>query len=569
MKIKVLIIEDMEQAATALEQQLRHYSQPCLTDKARTIDQALQRLQVANHREDYYDLILCDYNMGEGTNGQQLLEYLRSERLIPRKTGFIMVTAESSYSKVASAVELIPDAYLLKPFTLDGLSERIDFALGKRAALRQAIDYLDQEEPDYAAATKACNAVVLAANKYALEALKLKTECLLLQEQWGEAASVFDKILAWRATPWAEVGLARAIRLMGDPDLAHRKLAKTIEKFPRFVSAYDELAALELETGDSKQAQATLENAHSVVPSNRRTRELGLLALQNNDLEKATEFLKIVAERDRYGLKRSTEDFFALATAYRRLGKHEEALSVIEKIKDHFPETKPLTLRKMAAEANILLAAQRKFDAKKKALDALEIHENQMDPRAQLELAEACYQCDMKDAAEEIFVHVAENWQESPKVISAVRESMQRAGMGDYGTDRLDGSIKELIRLNNLAAAQIRQGAYDEAVSNLEKVAKRLLRNATVQANYTQALLLWIEHKSPKRPKDLPSNSKPQQYLMLAREHLRQLASIDSKHRHLESLRKLMSKLSGENHSLDDVQGIETTQEASTMEKGR
>jgi DNA-binding response OmpR family regulator len=570
MKIKVLIIEDMEQALAAIEQQLVRSHYQCITDKCRTIEQALQRISVANHKVDYYDLILCDYNMGEGTNGQQLLEYLRSERLIPRKTAFIMVTGESAYSKVASAVELIPDGYLLKPFTLGSLVERIDFALEKREALKDAIQFMDhQEAPDYPAAIKACNAVILAANKFALEALKLKSECLLSQEQWSEAAMVYDKIIAWRATPWAEVGLARAIRLMGDPELAEKKLAKTVEKFPQFVSAYDELAALEAVNGNTVEAQATLERAHAVVPSNRRTRELGLLALQNNDLEKATKFLKIVTERDRYGLKRSTEDFFSLAVAFRKLGKHEEALSVIDSLKDHFPDTKPLTVRKMAAQANIFISAKRPFDAKRTALDALELLENQMDPNTQIELAEACYQSELKENAEEIFVHVAENWQEFPKVVNAVKTTMQRVGMGDYGDERIEGSIKELVRLNNLAASQIRKGEYDQAVGNLQKVAKRLLRNATVQANYTQALLLWIEHNSPKKPKDLPANSKPREYLMLAREHLRQLASIDSKHRHLEGLRKLLSKLSGENQGLEDVQEFDSTQEAASMEKGR
>lgn len=568
MEIKVLIIEDMEKVSAAIEQQLRSSVYVCSVDRCRTIDQALQRLSVANHQADPYDLILCDYNMGEGTNGQQLLEYLRSERLIPRRTGFIMVTAESAYSKVASAVELIPDGYLLKPFTLDALIQRIDFAMEKRAALKEAIQFIDQDEPDYPAAIKACNAVILAASRFALEALKLKAECLLSQQQWGEAASVYDKILAWRPTPWAEVGLARAIRLMGKPELAEKKLAKTVEDFPQFVAAYDELAALAEENGDHEGAQTILEKAHAVVPSNRRTRALGLLALKNNDLEKATNFLKVVTERDRYGLKRSTEDFFALAVACRQLGKHDEAMAVIASLKDHFPETRPLTVRKMAAEANILVAAKRPFDAKKKVQDALELHEPQMEPRTQIELAEACYQCGIKDQAEEIFVHVAENWQEEAKVLGAVKETMHRVGMGDYGKDRIDGTIKDLIRLNNLAAAQIRQGNYDEAVRNLEPVAKRLMRHATVQANYAQALLLWIEHKSPKNPRELPENSKPRQYLMLAREHLRLLASIDAKHRHLENLRKLFAKLSGETQVLAGVKAASATQEAASMEKG-
>ena len=56
-----------------------------------------------------FDLVLCEYDLEGGQDGQQLLEDLRHHKLIPLSTMFFMVTAEGNYGKVVSAAELAPD----------------------------------------------------------------------------------------------------------------------------------------------------------------------------------------------------------------------------------------------------------------------------------------------------------------------------------------------------------------------------------------------------------------------------------------------------------------------------
>ena len=72
-----------------------------------------------------YDFILCDFNLGEGRDGQQLLEELRHGKLISLETVFMMVTAESYYEKVVAAAELTPDDYMIKPFSAEVLCNRL------------------------------------------------------------------------------------------------------------------------------------------------------------------------------------------------------------------------------------------------------------------------------------------------------------------------------------------------------------------------------------------------------------------------------------------------------------
>lgn len=543
MKRKVLVVEDQEQVGLLIEHLLMEIDKFNVQHSS-SAAHSIERIKAADKLP--YDLILCDYHLGENTNGQQLLEHLRFERHIPRRTGFIMLTGDASYPAVASAVELVPDSYLLKPFTRDGLASRVRLAIEKREALKSVYAALDQPEPDWKAAVLACNAMIAEGNRFMLEALRVKAECQLRLGNWGDAASVYDKIVAWRPTAWAEVGRARAIRSMGRPELALDKLKATLHLFPQFVAAYDELAALALESGHAQMAQEILEKAHVIVPSNRRSRQLGLLALDNGNLELACKHLRVVVDRDRYGLMRSTEDFFGLASALHQLDRHDEAITVLDSLKDHFPETRPLTVRKMTAEAMVKLACERIGDARQTVRDALELRDDRMEPRTQLELAEACHHCGEEVAGRKIFLHVAENWQEDPKVVASVRTIMARVVDPEECTRVIDYSLQELVAANNDAAALMKAGRIEEVIAKMEVIAKRLPNHATVQANFTQALLTWLEQHAHPKLMELPYDSRPRRYLATAREHLKRLAVINPTHPHLPSLQRHFAKLTGE-----------------------
>ncbi len=66
-----------------------------------------------------FDLILSDYHLDDGRDGQQLLEELREQHLISLSTVFMLITAERTYRNVVSVAELAPDDYLINPFTAE------------------------------------------------------------------------------------------------------------------------------------------------------------------------------------------------------------------------------------------------------------------------------------------------------------------------------------------------------------------------------------------------------------------------------------------------------------------
>ena len=91
--------------------------QPLARDALRTVAQTLGAFSVefaSNYQDAVYrirnntpDIILCDYMLGVGRSGQQLLEELRRFNLLADETIFMMVTGEQSYEHVVSAVELV------------------------------------------------------------------------------------------------------------------------------------------------------------------------------------------------------------------------------------------------------------------------------------------------------------------------------------------------------------------------------------------------------------------------------------------------------------------------------
>lgn len=76
------------------------------------------------------DLILVDWNM-PNMNG---LEFVKAYRTSNKTTPMIMVTTESEKARVIEAIKAGVNNYVIKPFTPDLLSQRINETMAKRPA---------------------------------------------------------------------------------------------------------------------------------------------------------------------------------------------------------------------------------------------------------------------------------------------------------------------------------------------------------------------------------------------------------------------------------------------------
>jgi DNA-binding response OmpR family regulator len=145
---------------------------------ASTYQDAIYRI-----RNNTPDIILCDYVLGDGRSGQQMLEELRRFNLLPDETIFMMVTGEQSYEQVVSAVELVPDDYIIKPFSPDKLMLRLERIVAKKSFFAKYYKEKRQKEYAKALATLQAQRDSEAGRPYRFEILRQQAEVLARQRR--------------------------------------------------------------------------------------------------------------------------------------------------------------------------------------------------------------------------------------------------------------------------------------------------------------------------------------------------------------------------------------------------
>lgn len=257
-----------------------------------------------------YDIILCEYDLGggsDGQDGQQLLEDLRHHKLIGLMTIFIMITSEGIYSKVVSAAELTPTDYILKPFTVDVLSGRITRAIERRTAFLPVYQQIGQGNPREA--IRLCATAEVSHPRYATDFVRLRAELHVSLGENAEAEVLYTAAIASKAAGWSQLGLGRALFAMDRFEDAENVLRTLVGDNPRMVAAYDLLSRCREAAGDTAGAQAVLEEAVAVSPHViRRLRKLGEVAMQAGDLAAAEKSFKQVVVKARYSEFRNPED---------------------------------------------------------------------------------------------------------------------------------------------------------------------------------------------------------------------------------------------------------------------
>lgn len=484
-----LLIDDMPEMRNSMRIQLASAGlERC--DQARNIKEAIDRLSAGR-----YDLIVCDYNLGQGADGQQFLELVRRKQLLPLETAFLMVTGETGYEQVSTAAEYAPDDYLLKPFTADRLAARLGRILDKKEALLPIYQHMGAGKgaADRAKALAACEELLAENGRYTLDVLRIKGELLLESGRNEEALALYDGIVQERATPWAEVGKARALAALGDEVKAKFHLEQALVAYPSYLAAYDSLTSIVAKT-DKVAAQALVEQSLKVVPSTQRARALGTLALENRDFATAETAFRRTVEKDRTGFFKSHDDYSGLTKSYVEQGKTKEAFAAVKEMGTHFANTPDLKARQAALESQVHVKAG---DAKaaKAALDrALEIRKaSGLDPKAALEIAQACFASGLPEEAKQIIQVVAEDNDENAAILSQAQAVFAQAGLPDEGAIFLDATKKRMIKLNNDAVAMAKSGQLDQAIAMLTEAADRLSNNAQIALNAALALLMRVQ----------------------------------------------------------------------------
>jgi DNA-binding NarL/FixJ family response regulator/Flp pilus assembly protein TadD len=441
-----------------------------------------------------FDIILCEYDLEGGQDGQQLLEDLRHHKLINLATMFFMVTAEGNYGKVVSAAELAPTDYILKPFTADRLLERMARALEKRNVFMQVYQYM--ESGSQREAIEACLEGEKTHPRYAIDFMRLRAELHMFLGEPDQAEPIYQKLFEVKAIAWARLGLAKTLFMRERFVEAQNILEELVESNKKFVDAYDWLAKTHAAMGDLQKSQAVLASAVAVSPhAVQRLRKLGETALETGDVETAEKTLKQVVSKAKYSEFRDPEDHVKLVQTLVKKGDPVQAAAVIRDLDRSMGGQKNVAVCSAISSAMVHEYTgneQRLNEALVQALTGVR-EATGLSDAAKLELARNCLQNNMEEGATEVMREVMRNAPNNAAMSKAMAV-FEKAGKGDLALALAQQARQEVVDLVASGANKAKEGDFRGAVQLMVEAVNKLPDNPQVVFNAAVAVLKCLEN---------------------------------------------------------------------------
>jgi CheY-like chemotaxis protein/lipopolysaccharide biosynthesis regulator YciM len=483
--MRFLVVDDFSDFRMTVKGMLRDIGAP----NVETADSGEETLKLCRHKR--YDIILHDYNLGSGKNGQQVLEELLIGKLISHQCIFVMVTAESSQAMVLSALEHEPDAYLTKPFNSASLIQRLDKLVERKAALKPILQALDKQ--DYAAVLAACSSLSQQDKRYAPLCLRYQAGALRELGRLDELQALLTGVMAERAVPWACMAMGALLQVRGQYPQAAEVYEQALQSFPMLPGLYDGLAAALKAQGNSKRAQEVLQQAVKLSPlAIRRQMQLGKLALDNEDFASASKAYRQAVEQGRNSSFKTAENYLGLSQALTSqagdgsLDKRAQAdiNQTIGELQKSYSDDPAVQVRARLMHAQSLSKSGDAAQAKQLTADAM----NRLAELPQFFSAEVALQVagQLRDlgqpaASTELLKSCVEVYGDDPVVMQGIAKQTDDPA--------ILGAAKEAQELNRQGVRCYQQRQFDEALRIFRQALQLQPKNISSALNTAQSLL--------------------------------------------------------------------------------
>jgi tetratricopeptide (TPR) repeat protein len=445
-----------------------------------------------------YDVVLCDYNLGEGKNGQQVLEEARVRNLVNPSTVWLMVSAEKSVESVMGAAEHQPDAYLIKPITEGVLLTRLNRVWHKKQVFRM----IDQAyaEKDYLRAARLCDAQIELSKTHELDLLRMKAKLMERSGQPYKAREVYDHVLEQREYQWARAGLAKIRMANGEFDQARQAFQGVIAENRYYIDAYDQLAVAYQNLGKPEEACAILERAARLSPNSvTRQRNLGNLALKLGNIPMAEKAFRKCIAIGEYSIMKTPDAYLGLARVCGQKNDPKEALQLLLAAQREFGAEHPdIQLRTKITEG-LVYHESGDYRRARKAGDELEemlrATPERPDVPTCLELATLLFAVGVKDAPVELLCYVIRNNHDNPLLLDEVQKIFDKARLGDEGMAFIRASKKEASDLMNQGVLLWKTGKLGEAVEWMRNARKAVPNNQRILFNAAQIIVTYLQQQ--------------------------------------------------------------------------
>ena len=242
---------------------------------------------------EHFDIVVCNREFEDSDySGQDLLDELRREKLLPHSTVFLMVTAQASYNQVVEAAESALDGFLVRPYTAATLGTKLLEARNRKRELAPVLRALD--------AGQAQVALVHAVKRFQEQQPywaycgRLAAELMMTLQRPEDALRLFEHLVKAKPTAtWAHLGVARAQSALGDNAAARRTAQAALVQEPGSADAHDLMGRMWVEQCDLESALGEYRTAAGLTPGCLlRNQHAGALAFYQGHADDALKFLE-------------------------------------------------------------------------------------------------------------------------------------------------------------------------------------------------------------------------------------------------------------------------------------
>ncbi|MBB1076771.1 response regulator [Rhodoferax sp. 4810] len=480
-----LIVDDFQSMRTMLRDFVKSMGMT-------RVDTACHGKDAISHlAESRYDIVLCDYNLGPGANGQQVLEEARARNLIGVSTIWVIVTAEKTADMVMGAAEIKPDDYLLKPINQVLLQSRLEKLIARKQALG-AVETAIRAK-DFGAALAQCDLLLRMQSANTHEVLRIKSDLLQTLGDFDAARAVYESVLAQRSVAWAKTGLGKVLFYTGDCAGAIVLFEQVLTENQMYIEAADWLAKTHEALGDTVRAQQVLQDAVKLSPNSPlRQKKLGDTALKNGELDVAQAAFEKNIKISEFSAHKSPAVYARLAELLVDKGESQEALNVLKRSKTDFRYNSPAALQTAAAESRIY----QKLGQTDKAQAALASAEqlatqmgDKLSPELMVELARSQLKLGQKDKACQLLGQVVKNDHENAQLSSEIEAIFDAENLAGEGQALIQASRQEVIDINNQGVMLAKQGQFQQGALLLREAVKKLPSSEVMLVNLCGLLI--------------------------------------------------------------------------------
>lgn len=322
LKIKCLVVDDEASMVRTISNMLTRIGFTSIL----TAENGRKALDIIKTKP--VDMVICDVNMPEMT-GVELFKTIREDKNYDHIL-FVFVTAEATRQTVSRAAEEGGEAYIIKPFVMGILEDKIAKALEKKF------------KPGSVETCLRDFAVAMA-----------KKDFQRAEDSLGKAAALVPEsakvVHNFGMMYFAKGDIARAIGYFKE----------AIEKNPMFVKSYNALGEIYENMGDIESAIKYYEHAHEISPANtERLVALSKLFYKKGETDRAETILKDAVSDMRGDVAASAH---LMGEIYLAKNQNEKALEML--IKSYSQNPSDIAIMESLAET------YRKVGKQKEALN--------------------------------------------------------------------------------------------------------------------------------------------------------------------------------------------------------